>query len=100
MKGLKELVAEPKAAPAASRKAAKASAQPLTRNGEERRDRPDRAGQRLIAGYVDPDTFKSFKILSAEQGATTQAMVSQAIELLFKKYHKPITEQLAEQARG
>jgi len=100
MKGLKELVAEPKAAPATRRKPANEDAQAFTRSGSERRDRPDRAGQRLIAGYVDPETFKSFKILSAEQGATTQAMVSQAIELLFKKYHKPVTEQLAEQARG
>ncbi len=99
MKGLKALVDEPAAAPPArTRRAASASAA-LTRNGEEKRERPDRVGQRLIAGHVDGDTFKSFKILCAEQGATTQAMVSEAIELLFRKYHKPITPQLTEQAQ-
>ena len=99
MKGLKALVDEP-TAPAPRRKAAANELAPaLTRTGAERRSRPDRAGQRLIAGYVDPDTFKSFKILSAEQGATTQAMVSEAIQLLFRKYHKPVTAQLTEQAQ-
>jgi len=100
MKGLKALVDEPAAAPPArTRRAANESTAALTRNGEPRRDRPDRLGQRLIAGHVDGDTFKSFKILCAEQGATTQAMVSEAIELLFRKYHKPITAQLTEQAK-
>ena len=93
MKGLKALVDGPKAAPAAP-----PAADTLTRNGEPRRDRPDRAGQRLIAAHVDGDTFKSFKILCAEEGATTQAMVSEAVEMLFQKYHKPITEQLSAQA--
>ena len=90
MRNLKALVAEPKVAsePVAA----------LTRNGEPKRDRPDRVGQRLIAAHVDGDTFKSFKILCAEQDATTLAMVSEAIELLFRKYHKPITEQLTTQA--
>jgi hypothetical protein len=102
MKGLKALVDQPAEAvpaPARTRKAANEAAAALTRNGEEKRDRPDRAGQRLIAAYFDGDTFKSFKILCAEQGATTQSMVSEAIELLFRKYHKPITAQLTEQAR-
>lgn len=90
MKGLKALVAE-KEAPAAQPAA-------VTRNGEPKRERPDRVGQRLIAAHVDADTFKSFKILCAEQDATTLAMVSEAIELLFRKYHKPITEQLTTQA--
>jgi len=96
MKGLKALVDEPKAE-APARKAANAPI-PLTRNGEPRRDRPDRVGQRLIAAHFDSDTFKNFKILCAEQGATTQAMVSEAVELLFRKYHKPISVQLTEQA--
>ena len=91
MRNLKALVDEPKAAPA--------PVSALTRNGEPRRERPDRVGQRLIAAHFDAETFKSFKILCAEQGATTQAMVSEAVELLFRKYHKPITSQLAEQAQ-
>jgi hypothetical protein len=98
MRNLKALVAEDTKPPAESRRAAKAAAS-ITRNGEPKRDRPDRAGQRLIAAHFDGDTFKSFKILCAEEGATTQAMVSEAIELLFRKYHKPISAQLTEQAK-
>jgi len=93
MRNLKALVDEPQAEPAAAPAA-------VTRNGAPKRERPDREGQRLIAAHVDGDTFKSFKILCAEQGATTQAMVSEAIELLFTKYHKPITAQLAEQGKA
>jgi hypothetical protein len=88
MKNLKALVADAAPAPAAA----------STRNDNPRRDRPDRAGQRLIAAHFDGDTFKNFKILCAEQGATTQAMVSEAIQLLCRQYHKPITDQLASQA--
>ena len=91
MRNLKALVSEP--APVQAPTA-------LTRNNEPARPRPDRAGQRLVAGHIDGDTFKSFKILCAEQGATTQAMVSEAIELLFKKYNKPINAKLAEQAKA
>jgi len=89
MRNLKALVDEPAPQPAAPA---------LTRNNQPKRPRPDRAGQRLVAAHFDADTFKSFKILCAEQGATTQAMVSEAIELLFRKYHKPITAKLTEQA--
>lgn len=71
----------------------------LTRNGAPRCARPDREGQRLVAAHFDADTFKSFKILCAEQGATTQSMVSEAMELLFRKYHKPINEKLTAQAQ-
>ncbi len=90
MKNLKALVGERPAAAAAE-------TAELTRNDRPKRVRPDRDGQRLIAAHFDGDTFKSFKILCAEQGATTQAMVSEAIELLFRKYHKPITAALTEQ---
>ncbi len=96
-RNLKALVGEDhQAAPNAPAPAADAS---LTRNGLPSRPRPDRNGQRLIAAHFDGDTFKSFKILCAEQGATTQAMVSEAMELLFRKYHKPITKPLSDQAR-
>jgi len=74
-------------------------AEAIKRNGTPRRPRPDRIGQRLIAGYLDADTHKSFKILRAEQGATSPAMVAEAVELLFTKYHKRITAGLREQAR-
>lgn len=93
MKNLKSLIAEPTAPPPTMLDA------DLTRNGEPRRPRPDREGQRLVAAHFDADTFKSFKILCAEQGATTQAMVGEAMELLFRKYHKPINAKLTAQAQ-
>lgn len=71
----------------------------LTRNGAPRRARPDREGERLVAAHFDADTFKSFKILCAEQGTTTQSMVNEAMELLFRKYHKPINDKLTAQAQ-
>lgn len=94
MRNLKALVDEP--TPPAPEPTSTAA---MTRNGMPRRARTDREGQRLIAAYFDAEIFKSFKILCAEQGATTQAMVSEAMELLFKKYHKPITKELTEQAK-
>lgn len=90
MKNLKQLVKEPEAAAEA--------APTLTRNSLPKRERPDRLNQRLIAAHFDNETFKTFKILCAEEGATTQGMVSEALELLFRKYHKPINDQLAGQA--
>lgn len=93
MKNLKALIEEPTTPPPAT------LAADLTRNGEPKRPRPDRAGQRLVAAHFDADTFKSFKILCAEEGATTQAMVSEAMELLFRKYHKPINGKLTAQAQ-
>jgi hypothetical protein len=97
MKNLKALVKD--AAPEAQAEAASAGPA-LTRNNQPKRERPDRLNQRLIAAHFDNETFKTFKILSAEEGATTQSMVSEALELLFRKYHKPINEQLSAQARA
>jgi hypothetical protein len=100
VRNLKALVDAPEPEARASTPAAKATpATSLTRNGRATRVRPDRDGQRLIAAHFDGETFKSFKILCAEQGATTQSMVSEAMELLFKKYHKPITKPLSDQAK-
>lgn len=99
MRDLKSLVAEDVAESGAIAQAAEVDA-PLTRNARPKRQRPDRIGQRLIAAHFDNETFKTFKILCAEEGATTQSAVSEAIELLFKKYHKPVTPDLKAQARN
>jgi hypothetical protein len=97
MKNLKALIDPPK--PTAPVPANEQEAAEVTRNGTPRRPRPDREGQRLVAAHFDADTFKNFKILCAEQGATTQSMVSEAMELLFRKYHKPINDKLTAQAQ-
>lgn len=97
MKNLKALIDPPKPAAPAPVPAVEPDAAALTRNGSPRRPRPDREGQRLVAAHFDADTFKTFKILCAEQGATTQSMVSEAMELLFRKYHKPINDKLTAQ---
>ena len=77
-----------------------ASAEEVAGNVVQKRVRPDRAGQRLVAAHFDAETFKSFKILCAEQGMTTQAMVSKAMQLLFKEHNKPINEMLKLQAEN
>ena len=48
--------------------------------------RPDRAGKRLIAGHFDEAVARRLKVLAAMQGRTVNALLSDAIELLFAKY--------------
>lgn len=97
MRNLKSLIDPPK--PTVPVPAPAPDAEAMTRNGLPRRPRPDREGQRLVAAHFDAETFKNFKILCAEQGATTQCMVSEAMELLFRKYHKPINDKLIAQTQ-
>lgn len=52
--------------------------------------RDDRANTHLVAAHVDTDAYREFKILAAEELRTTDAMVHEAIALLFAKYKKPI----------
>lgn len=68
-----EPVAPPKKAPV------KAEAKP------EKFFRPSREGRKLIAGHFPPKTAKQLKILAAEEDTTVQALLEEALELLFVK---------------
>lgn len=47
--------------------------------------RPSRDGQRLIAGHFDPKIAKQLKLLAAEEETTVQALLEEALNLLFVK---------------
>jgi hypothetical protein len=47
--------------------------------------RPSRDGKRLIAGHFSPKIAKQLKILAAEEETSVQALLEEAIELLFIK---------------
>jgi CobQ/CobB/MinD/ParA nucleotide binding domain len=47
--------------------------------------RPSRDGRRLIAGHFDPRVARRLKVLAAEEDTTVQALLEEALELLFVK---------------
>lgn len=47
--------------------------------------RPSREGQRLIAGHFAPKVAKQLKLLAAEEDTTVQALLEEALNLLFVK---------------
>lgn len=50
--------------------------------------RPSRNGQKLIAGHFDPKVAKQLKLLAAEEETTVQALLGEALDLLFVKKGK------------
>ena len=50
--------------------------------------RPSREGRRLIAGHFDPKVAKQLKLLAAEEDTTVQALLEEALDLLFVKKGK------------
>ena len=53
--------------------------------------RPSREGKRLIAGHFDPKVAKHLRILAAEEDTSIQALLEEALDLLFvKKGRGPI----------
>ena len=50
--------------------------------------RPSRAGRRLIAGHFEPKVAKELKMLAVEEETTVQALLEEALQLLFVKKGK------------
>ena len=50
--------------------------------------RPSREGRRLIAGHFDPKVAKELKMLAVEEETTVQALLEEALQLLFLKKGK------------
>ena len=50
--------------------------------------RPSRDGRKLIAGHFDPKVAKQIKLLAAEEETTVQALLEEALTLLFVKKGK------------
>jgi len=47
-----------------------------------------RVGKKAISGFFDPIVAKQLKILAVNEERTTQAMIGEALNLLFEKYGK------------
>ena len=76
---------QPSAAPRASPAAAPSRPRAA---GEEKFYRPSREGRRLVAGHFDPKVAKQLKLLAAEEETTVQALLEEALNLLFIKKGK------------
>lgn len=77
---------QPQAASVVPPPTAKDTDQPLATGGKF--FRPSRNGQKLIAGHFDPKVAKQLKLLAAEEETTVQALLGEALDLLFLKKGK------------
>jgi len=50
--------------------------------------RPSRQGKRLVAGHFPPAVAKQLKVLAAEEETSIQALLEEALNLLFVKKGK------------
>lgn len=50
---------------------------------------PSRQGKKALTGYFDPDVLRQLKVMAAADDTTIQALMSEALNDLFKKYGKP-----------
>ncbi len=47
--------------------------------------RPSRDGRRFLGGHFAPNVVRQMKMLAAEEDTTTQALLEEALDLLFVK---------------
>jgi hypothetical protein len=50
--------------------------------------RPSRDGRRFLGGHFEPKVVRQMKMLAAEEDTTTQALLEEALDLLFMKKGK------------
>ena len=55
---------------------------------------PSRNGTRLIAGHFDHSVSHQLRIIAAEEETTIQALLTEALDLLFLKRGKPMVHDL------
>lgn len=60
----------------------------LRRERQETNRRPSRAGTKLIGGHFDPKIARQLRMIAAEEDATIQALLEEAIDLLLIKRGK------------
>lgn len=61
--------------------------------------RPDRDGKRMVAGYIDAEAFRAFKVLLAKHDLTTDAAVTHAVALLFKHYGEAVPRTITQRLK-
>ena len=52
---------------------------------------PSRSGKKLIAGHFSPEVAKALKMVAVEDDTTVQALVGEALTLLFQKKNVKIS---------
>lgn len=62
--------------------------------------RADRADKKLIAAHFNRDTARLLKVLAAEEETTVAHLLAEALEMLFRKYHRPLPASLGVQLAG
>ena len=55
----------------------------------------DRVGKHLIAAHIDREAYRDFKRLGADQLKTTDALVHEALALLFAAHDRPVPTTIA-----
>jgi hypothetical protein len=61
---------------------------PQTTESVTPKQRAGRVGTKMLGGHFSEPAQRQFKVLAAEQGKTVQVLLEEAINDLFKKYHK------------
>lgn len=75
---------------AAERRAPKPKAEPPEQAPEgAKAEGGSRAGRVVFGSYQTTETVKQTKLLAIEQDTTMQALMAEALNLLFQKYGKP-----------
>lgn len=64
---------------------AKAKPEPETEPKSEKFYRPSREGRRFLGGHFDPKVVRQMKLLAVEEDTTTQALLEEALDMLFVK---------------
>lgn len=59
--------------------------EPARANGKPKTQRPSRKGTKLVAGHFDPKVARQLRIIAAEEDTTVQALLEEALDLLFVK---------------
>lgn len=52
-------------------------------------DRPSRRAAKHIGGYFDPAVSKQLRAIALEEDSSVQALLAEAIDLLFQSRRKP-----------
>lgn len=76
-------VAAPARPPRQKRQAAKAA--PATEPAEGKFYRPVRDGRRFVGAHFPPEVARQLRLIAAEDDTTIQALLEEAIDLLFVK---------------
>ena len=61
------------------------TAEPMSSTRNTRSQRPSRTGTKLVAGHFEPKVARQLRIIAAEEDTTIQALLEEALDLLFIK---------------